>query len=384
MGRGLEAVVPAVLCDIRLHRGVADHLRFGDVDRALILGEGAPAGDGAGILIVLADGGVPDGAAQDAADIVHIAFQPQRRGELAAGDHLLPLLALVPAQQVLRQMQVEQLLLEEGLPELADAAVGLGLGAAPVEPALDVLVDQQVFQPGQPGVEQAAVLRYVLLLHHPDLLIEAAAGLLGPEGGGVHIIVHGLLLGGGDDVGRQQVDDRRLRRQHGPADGVEGVAVMGDGRPSRHDLGVAAHQVLGFFAGGGVQIVGVPVEVVKVLQQGKVERALDVGAAHPLRQMGGQVDRQLLVADGVFQGGLVGGFQVGQQFLLLLFAAAQQSQLTAQLVVPHAARELMAEPDVLELGAVHQDDAGACVRVGLPLVVGPGPELFPVEKKPGG
>ena len=278
---------------------------------------------------------------------------------------------------------MQQFLFQQAVPHLADAAVGLGLGAAPVEPALHILVHQQVFQPGHAGVQQTAVLGDVLLLHHADLLVQAAAGLLGPEGRGVHIIVHGLLLGRRDDVGRQQVDGHGGVAGHGVADGVIRVAVVGDGRPPRHDLGVAAHQILRLFAAGGVQIIGVAVQVVEVLQQGKVQRALDVQTVHPLGQMGGQVHRQLLVADGVFQRRLIRRLEVGQQLLLLLFAAAEQRQLAAQLVVRAAAGELMPKPDVFKLGAGHQDHPRAGIRVHRVLIVGFDPQFFPVYKQLG-
>ena len=72
--------------------------------------------------------------------------------------------------------------------------------------------------------------------------------------------------------------------------------------------------------------------------------------------------------------------QLPPETVLLLFLPAQQGQLPPQIVVLAVAVELVAEPNRLELGAVHQDAAHAGVGVGLPLVIGAGGHGFPVHK----
>ena len=304
-------------------------------------------------------------------------------GELAVGDHLPPLLALALLQQALGDVQVHQLLLEHKAPDLPDARVGFRLVAAPVQPAFGVLVHQQVLQPAQVGVQQAAVLGHVLLLHHADLLVQPLARLLWIVRRHVHIIVHGLLLGGGDDVGRKHVQRGRICAGHGVADGVIGVAMVGDGGTAGHDLGVAAHQVLRLLAGLHVQIVRIAVEVVEVLQQRKVQRILQPRVAHALGEVGRQIHRQLLVADGVLQHRLVQRLQVAQELLLLLLAAADQRKLAANLVVHRVPGELVGEPHVFKFRAVHQDQPRAGVGIHAELVVGLRAHRRPVQDQLG-
>ena len=84
--------------------------------------------------------------------------------------------------------------------------------------------------------------------------------------------------------------------------------------------------------------------MVKILQQREIEGALDVRVAHHLRKAGGQVHRQLLVADGVFQNRLVGGLEHADELLLLLFAPTQQRQFPAQFIVGAMAGKLVQKP----------------------------------------
>ena len=221
---------------------------------------------------------------------------------------------------------------------------------------------------------------HVLLLHHADLGVQPPAPVGGVKIADVHIIVHRLLLRRRDDVHMQLGHQRGLFALDGLFDRVRRPAVVGDGGPGGHDLGVPAHQLLGMDAPVHLQQVGVAVQVVKVLQKGKVQRLLDLPVRLALGHAGGQVHGQLLVADGVLQQCLVQRFQRGDVLLLLLFLPAQQGQLPPQIVVLAVAVELVAEPNRLELGAVHQDAAHAGVGVGLPLVIGAGGHGFPVHK----
>ena len=58
----------------------------------------------------------------------------------------------------------------------------------------------------------------MLLLNHGDFLVEAAAQIGVVEAADVHIVVHGLLLGGGDDGGIELGNGRRRVVVDGTAD----------------------------------------------------------------------------------------------------------------------------------------------------------------------
>ena len=249
--------------------------------------------------------------------------------------------------------------------------VGFRLRAGPVEIALRVFVHQAAFQPGGVRVHQRFILRDVLLLDQGDLLIEPAAQIVMIKPGLVHIIVHGLLLGGGDRHGGQLVKQRRVLPQRA-GDAVHREAVLADGRAARHDLRVAAHEALGVLSAVHLHQVGVAVQVVKVLQQRQIKRLPDVLTFDALRQVRRQIDRQLLVADGVLQHGFAKRLEARELLLLLLLRAAGHRQLRTQLWIVHVPGHLVAELDGFKLRAVHQDDAALGVWVGLPGVICPG------------
>ena len=54
--------------------------------------------------------------------------------------------------------------------------------------------------------------------------------------------------------------------------------MLADGRSTRHDLRVAAHEALGMLAVVHLHQVGVAIQVVKVLQQRQIKRLPDVPA----------------------------------------------------------------------------------------------------------
>ena len=144
---------------------------------------------------------------------------------------------------------------------------------------------------------------------------------------------------------------------------------MGDGRTARRELDGVARELVGRNVLVDLQQVGVAVQMVEVLQQGEVHAGLRilVGLVHgqPCRQ----VDGQLLVADGQLERRLVAGGQPVDVLLLHLFHAAAESDLAAQVVVLAMAMEVVAEQGRLHLDAVHEDDAGLGVGIGLQLVV---------------
>ena len=277
-------------------------------------------------------------------------------------------------------MQVGKLLMEMLFPDFFHRTVRLVVEARPVQVAFGIFVHQQAFQPGALRIQQRAVLRHVLLFDHADLLVELPAAVAFVKRGDVHIIVHGLLLGGGDDGGVQFRDGRGLFEAAGAAHAVKGMAVLRYGGAAGHDLGIAAHKALGVDAVLHVQQVRVAVQMVEVLQQRELHHLYNVWVRLPLGQDCRQVHRELFVADGRFQRRFVDGLEAGDALLLLLLYPARQRQLAPQVVVRAVAVELVAEPHGLIFGAVHQDDTHLGVGVHLVFVVRAGVYGAPVHQ----
>ena len=83
--------------------------------------------------------------------------------------------------------------------------------------------------------------------------------------------------------------------------------MVRDGRPAGHNLRIAAHQRFRMRAGGEIQIIRIAIQVIEILQQREIQRALDVRIGHALGEVRGQVHGQLLIADRVLQRGFVRG-----------------------------------------------------------------------------
>ena len=99
--------------------------------------------------------------------------------------------------------------------------------------------------------------------------------------------------------------------------------MVRDGRAARGDLDGVAHELVRGDVLVELELVGVAVQVVEVLEQGEVHAGLGVlvGLVHgePRRE----VDRQLFVTDGELERGLVArAHPVDALLLLLLHATA--------------------------------------------------------------
>lgn len=88
-------------------------------------------------------------------------------------------------------------------------------------------------------------------------------------------------------------------------------------RPAGFDLGPALDDRVGVAALDVVVEATVAVEVVEVLEQGKVQRLLHVGIRLVLRQVRGEVDRDLLVAERGLDDRLVRRVEPVDRLLLL-------------------------------------------------------------------
>ena len=156
------------------------------------------------------------------------------------------------------------------------------------------------------------------------------------------------------------------------------MPVMGDGGPAGHDFGVAPHQILRMLLFVQLHIVRVTIQMVEILQQGKIQGVFQTLVGDVLGQICRQIHRKLLITDGVGQDALLPGLQVAHGLLLLLFAATQQGQHPAQIVIHAVPEKLMGKPHVFKFRAVHQNDPGAGIGIGLPEIVGLGPEMLPI------
>ena len=236
---------------------------------------------------------------------------------------------------------MRKFLFEHDLPYLFDARIGFVPRAAVVEVALRVFVLQQSRKPCARSVHKAAVVRDVLFLYHGDLQEELLALFRGVGVAHVHVEVHGLLLGGGDYRRVQPRDRIRLFVVAGAAHVVIRITVLRYGGAPRSDLRALCHKPRRVDVHVVHEHVGEAVQMVEVLQQGEIQCHPDVRIFLPPREICGEFDGELFVADRSFQHAFAYGFQRAEFLLLLLFHAADQSDLAAQVVHGAMAGELV-------------------------------------------
>jgi hypothetical protein len=299
-----------------------------------------------------------------------------RIGELGRKDlgGIAPLVAL---EQLGHVLELPELVVEEPLPDLLDARVGLELHAAPVVVDLGGLVQEPLLEPRLARVGERLVLGDVLLLDRGDLGVELARERIGERGPHRHVVVAGLVLGAEDrdrvqlgaDVGLGPV----VRRAHV----VDGVAVLDRGRSAGQHVGVALQDVVGIAALHPIHERGVAIEVVEVLEQPEAVGRGVVGVGLGERDGGRDLDGDLLEADGGLEHGLVGRIQPIDQRLLVMVDAAHERQLPPQVRV-HA-RAQVREPNGLVLEPVHEDHAHAGEGIVVELSVGLGDHFTPGE-----
>ena len=330
--------------------------------------------------VILLLSGEPHRIGQDVTNILFVAAETQQFGEIGRRNDCGKILLLVAFEQLARQFEMRHFHFVMLGIDLTNARVGLILGHRGIEVALGILVRHPTHQPTHIGVFEAFVLRNVLFLDHSDLGIHLAAVVVGIKTAHVHIKVHGLLFGGGDDIAHQNGERFGLFGVHRIAHVVGAVAVLGNGGTARCDLGVSAHQSLGVYAIVHFEQVGKAVQVIEVFQQSKVEGVDIVLVGLALRQNGRKIHRQLLVAYCGLENGFVGGFQRGQTFLLLLLLLAHDGNGAANVVIGGMPCELVQKPVGLEFGAVHQNLTYLGVGRRLVFVVGLGRQTLPVHK----
>jgi hypothetical protein len=178
-------------------------------------------------------------------------------------------------------------------------------------------VEDELLQPGVEWIEQRLVMRHVLFFDQRDLGVQATRDRLDPVRSVIHVEVHRLLLGG---------DDRHHVHARQRVDGVGfvvaphvvmRVTMLHHRWAPRRDLGQLVGELGGVLAVQQLVQVGVPVEVVEVFQQREVECLFQHRVRFVTRQPGGQVHRDLLVADRRLERGLIAGVEPVHDLLLL-------------------------------------------------------------------
>ncbi len=293
-----------------------------------------------------------------------VRLERHRRRQLGRA-HLLRVTAVEPLEQLGGQAQVLQLHVQVQLPDRLHLRIRLGLHERVVQVALVVLVVEQHLPPALARVDQRLVVGDVLLLDHPDLLVELPGDRLHGGRADVHVEVHRLLLGRHDRQGVQFGDRRRAGAVVGLAHVVDGVAMMQVRRPARHHLGHPVDDLLRLAVLDHLVQVGVAVEMVEVLQHAELVGLLEVGVRLHPRHPRGQVDRHLLVGDRGLQHRGHSGQQPVDHLLLLRLDVAHPGQLLLDLRVRAVAGQVVAEHDRLHLDPVHRDDPAPGVGIGV-------------------
>nr|WP_232291922.1 hypothetical protein [Frankia sp. QA3] len=229
-------------------------------------------------------------------------------------------------------------------------------------------MQDELLEPALTRVEHRPVLGDMLLLHHRDLRVQATRDRFEIAVPDRHVEVHRLLLG--------RDDRERVKPAQGIhrvlvvvlADVVRRVAVLGEGGPAGHDLGEPVDHLFGFLSFEQLVQVGVPVEVIEVLEQAEVVGLLQIRVRFAAGQPGGEIHRLLLVAQCHLERRLLPGSEPVHDLLLLLDPPdLRQRRLHFRNVgVPG---ELVAEHHRLDLEAVHRDHPAPRVRINSQPVV---------------
>ena len=171
------------------------------------------------------------------------------------------------------------------------------------------------------------------------------------------------------------------------------VTIMFRGREQAHpergrdllnrlyeDLGEIAANLLGLLAFEQLVKVRVAIEMVEILEQGKVVHLLEVRIGLVTRKPCGEVHRNLLVAESHLDRALIPWNEPVDRFLLLGLDAAQEGKLLLYVGIERIPRHLVREHDGFDLDAVHEDAARAAVGMHLFLAIGLHVELSPVPE----
>ena len=84
------------------------------------------------------------------------------------------------------------------------------------------------------------------------------------------------------------------------------MTILCHSRTPRHDLGIFSDELSGISALFELHEIGIPIEMVKIFQQRKIELFFDVSILFTESKIGGKIDCELLITDGMFQDGFIG------------------------------------------------------------------------------
>ena len=146
----------------------------------------------------------------------------------------------------------------------------------------------------------------MLFLDHSDLVIELPAKRRGVQISNIHIKIHCLLFRSRNDVDVQlclQIIEITVDIE--PHVVIRMTILCHSGTP-RHDLGVFSDELSGISALFELHEIGIPIEMVKIFQQRKIKLFFDIGILFTESKIGGKIDCELLITDGVFENALIG------------------------------------------------------------------------------
>ena len=236
------------------------------------------------VFIIVPHGSVLRRGRKDSAHVIDIFVQGKRLRKFAAFQNLLPILMLVLAQQLRRLMQMRDFESEIFFPEFFKIRVGFRHIARIIEVTLGVFVAQKHFKPRDIGIVQRFVLRNVFLFHQRDFLIQTARKLGFRKSRHVHIIIHRLLFGGGDDHRRKHRERLGGFYVNRRANVVFRVAVVRYRGAPRHDFRVLAHQIFRVDFLFHFQQIGIAVEMIEIFEQREIERFFYVAVLRARRK----------------------------------------------------------------------------------------------------
>ena len=304
-------------------------------------------------------------------------LRPADRGGKLVGDHFTCIAPLPRLEELADEAQLPQLELQHPLPDQLDPRMSLLPQAAPVGVDLGRLVEQPLGEPALLRRDERLVLRDVLLLDRGDLGVELTGDRVAEERPDVHVVVVRLVLGRDQGIGVQLGEGMRRGRIVRPAQVVERMPVLDHRRPAGSNVRVRLRDVVRIAAFQAVVERCVSVQMVEVFEEPESVRLRQVRIRFLLRDVGGELDGDLLVAQRGLEGRLVRWMEPVHQRLLLLLDPPDPRQRLAQLAV-HA-RGDMQEPELLALDSVHQDDADASEGVDVELAVGTADHLLPAQ-----
>jgi hypothetical protein len=161
---------------------------------------------------------------------------------------------------------------------------------------------------------------------------------------------------------------------------VEWVPVLDGRRAPGENVRVALHEGIRIFAFDAIHQRGIPVHVVEVLEQSKAIHLSQIRVRFAFRHTRGDLDCDLLEANGGFEGRLVRRIEPVHERLLMLLDTAHLREGLLQILVHAGTR--MREPQRFRLNTIHQNHAHAREGVVVEFAIGPLDQVLPCKALP--